>query len=259
MKVLLVGLTIVAGAVGAGVGYAGLKTSSLPGDFSGDISRGANSGISVERTQADNGGQFPDGFVSGNATYEDGRSADISTNTPAGQASPDTSSDANSRNSNNRGSLSVSSAELNAMVTEAIASQPYTAPILDAAQDITTAIKNNRIESGARINLSDLPLDALPTEGQQAVEQLTQTFPFLANRDVYIGVEGTPSVVDGELSLEDTYIRFGQLRLPVGRVANQLGLSQSEIEQQISALLDQQGMNLSDVRIEDGQLVISGQ
>ena len=256
MKVLLVGLTIVAGAVGAGVGYAGLKTSSLPGDISGDISRGADSGISVEETQTANGGQFPDGFVSGNATYEDGRPADISTNTSAGQASPDISS---GTNSSDRGSLSVSSAELNAMVTEAIASQPYTAPILDAAQDITTAIKNNRIESGARINLSDLPLDALPTEGQQAVEQLTQTFPFLANRDVYIGVEGTPSVVDGELSLEDTYIRFGQLRLPVGRVANQLGLSQSEIEQQISALLDQQGMNLSDVRIEDGQLVISGQ
>ena len=145
------------------------------------------------------------------------------------------------------------------MVTEAIANRPYTAPILDAAQDITTAIKNNRIESGARVNLSKLPLEALPPEGQQAVEQLTQRFPFLANRDVYIGVEGSPRVVNGELSLEDTHVRLGQLKLPVGRVASQLGFSQAEIEQQISALLDQQGMSLSDVRIENGQLVIVGQ
>ena len=246
MKVFLIGLTIAAGAIGAGVGYAGIRTASLPDGLNGSPTNGANSGAVIDSAQSGNGGRFPDGFVSGNATYETSDSY---------QSADSQSADGDSRDR----SVTVSSSELNAMVTEAISNRPYTAPILDAAQDITTAIKKDRIESGARVNLSKLPLDALPAEGRQAVEQLTQTFPFLANRDVYIGVEGAPRIVNGDLSLEDTYVRFGQLRLPVGRVANQLGLSQADIEQQISALLDQQGMSLSDVRVEDGQLVIVSQ
>lgn len=236
MKVLLVGLTIVAGAIGAGVGFAGMKTGSLPEPLNS-----ADRNVVVESAQKDNGGRFPEGFVTGSATYED----DAAQSSAGGEYGDST--------------VTVTSSELNQIVTDAIANRPYTAPILDAAQDITTAIKKDRIESGARVNLSELPLEMLPAEGQQAVAQLTQTFPFLANRDVYIGVEGAPRVVDGNLSLEDTYVRLGQLRLPVGRVANQLGVSQGEIEQQISALLDQQGVSLSDVRVENGQLVIVGQ
>lgn len=153
----------------------------------------------------------------------------------------------------------IPASRLNQMVTEAIASQSYTAPILDAAKGINTSIKNGRIESGAVINLADLPLAALPAEGQQAVNQLTQTFPFLANRDVYLGVEGAPKVVDGSLSLDDTHIKLGQLKLPIAKVASQLGLSQGDIEQQINALLSQQGLSPQDVEIVDGQLVIREQ
>ena len=256
MKVLLVGLTIVAGAIGAGVGYAGIKTASLPSD--------AQSAV-VESVQSDSGGQFPEGYVSGSATYsEDFNRSESAKSSRMYESDTYASEQPRSTQSAEYGeagesSVTVSSSELNDMVMDAIASRPYTAPILDTAKDITTAIKKDRIESGARINLSDLPLEALPAEGRQAVEQLTQTFPFLANRDVYVGVEGSPRIVNGDLSLDDTYIRFGQLRLPVGSVANQLGLSRGEIEQQIGALLDQQGMSLSDVRIEDGQLVIVGQ
>jgi hypothetical protein len=153
----------------------------------------------------------------------------------------------------------ISADKLNTMVTDAIASQPYTAPILDVAKGINTSIKNGRIESGVVMNLADLPMAALPAEGQQAIAQLTETFPFLVNRDVYLGVEGSPKVVDGALSLDDTNIKIGQLKLPVASVANQLGLSQADIEQQIGALLNQQGLTLNDVEIVDGQLVIKGQ
>ncbi|MFK8182408.1 MAG: hypothetical protein AB8B99_03475 [Phormidesmis sp.] len=264
MKVLLVGLTIVAGAIGAGFGYAGIKTATLPtGTGSGTVP----STVIESTPPSENGGRFPEGYVSGNAIYEDTAQNSAPDTAQATARNTVTQRTANNSSAspaapvtaNSDTSFTLSSSDLNEMVTDAIASRPYTAPILDAAKDITTAIKNDRIESGAKINLSDLPLDALPTEGRQAVEQLTQTFPFLANRDVYVGVEGAPRIVNGELSLEDTYVRFGQLRLPVGRVADQLGISQGEIEQQIGALLDQQDMSLSDVRIEDGRLVIVGQ
>ena len=156
------------------------------------------------------------------------------------------------------GDVVISAGELNQLVTEAIAQQPYTAPLLDIAKGVNTSIEDGRIESGLVMNLGDIPLETLPVEGQQAVESLTQTFPFLANRDVYLGVEGSPKIVDGALSLEDTHIKLGQLRLPVANVASQLGLSQTEIEQQIETVLAAKGLSPDDIQIVDGQLVITG-
>lgn len=156
------------------------------------------------------------------------------------------------------GDVVISAGELNQMVTEAIAQQPYTAPLLNVAKGINTSIEDDRIESGMVMNLGDVPLEALPLEGQQAVENLTRTFPFLANRDVYLGIEGSPKIVDGALSLENTHVKLGQLSLPVANVASQLGLSQTDIEQQIEAALSQQGLTPDDIQIVNGQLVITG-
>lgn len=223
MKMLLTGLAIAAATVGAGLGYAAMQTSALPDWYSQTNSPAA------AHASADHDPGTSDTYDSSSATVSDGKTTVI----PASR--------------------------LNQMVTDAMASQPYTAPILDAAKGVNTSIKNGRIESGAVINLADLPLAALPAEGQQAVEQLTHNLPFLANRDVYLGIEGSPKVVDGAISLDDTHIKLGQLSLPIAKVASQLGLSQSDIEQQIDALLSQQGVRPSDVKVVDGQLVIEEQ
>jgi len=108
------------------------------------------------------------------------------------------------------------------------------------------------------MNIKDIPVESLPVEGQQAIEQLTRTFPFLVNRDVYLGIEGSPQIKDGAFSLDDTNIRFGQLKLPVANVASQLGISQTDIEQQIAAVLEQQGLTPDNIQVSDGQLVITG-
>ncbi|WP_121970360.1 hypothetical protein [Leptolyngbya sp. BC1307] len=209
MRVFLAALAVVAAAVGAGIGYAGMKTTALPDWYSK--------------------GEEP--LV-------------VSSTESAAFADPN--------------DVVISAGELNRMVTDAIASQPAAAPILNAARGVNTSIEDGRIESGMVMNLSEIPLEALPTEGRQAVEQLTHTFPFLANREVYLGVEGSPAVVDGALSLNDTHIKVGQLSLPIASVAKQLGLSQAEIEQQLDAVLAQQGLTPDDVKIVDGQLVIRG-
>ncbi|MEO1445389.1 MAG: hypothetical protein AAFV46_03970, partial [Cyanobacteria bacterium J06635_11] len=152
----------------------------------------------------------------------------------------------------------ISEGELTQMVTAAIAAQPQMAPILETTQGVSTQIKDGRVESGIVMNLSTLPTEALPIEGQEAVEQLRSTFPFLTNRDVYLGIEGSPTIVDGGFSLNDTNIKLGQLKLPVANVASQIGISQSDIEKQIGLLLEQQGLTPEDVQIVDGQIVIRG-
>ncbi len=152
----------------------------------------------------------------------------------------------------------ISEADLNQMVADAIASHPHTASISDITKGVDTVIEGDRIKSGVRINLSDIPLNSLPAEGQQAIEQITQTFPFLNDRKVYVGIEGSPKVVDGQISLANTNVRLGQLKLPIANIASQYGFSQTDIEEQLSMLLAQQGLTPEDIRVVDGQLVISG-
>lgn len=226
---LLVGLAIAAAAIGGGLGYTAMQTTALPEWYS--------------QTQ-------PNG--------QSDRQSETSETSDAVVIEPVShSSEAASVNAA-PGDVVISSGELNQMVTDALANEPYAAPLLEIAKGVNTSIEKDRIESGLVMNLSELPLDALPVEGQQAVEQLTQKFPLLSNRDVYIGLEGRPEIVDGALSLDDTHLKVGQMKLPLGSIANQLGFSQAEIEGQLGALLQQQGISPDAVQIVDGQLVISG-
>ena len=222
MKMLLAGLAIAAAAIGGGLGYTAMQTTSLPDWYSQAQS---------DRPELGNSDAVVIEPVS--------ESVDSTVNTMPGD-------------------IVISSGELNNMVTDALVNQPNAAPLLEIAKGVNTSIEKGRIESGLVMNFSELPLESLPAEGRQAVTQLTKKFPLLADRDVYIGLEGRPEVVDGALSLDDTHLKVGQMKLPIGSIANQLGLSQAEIEGQLGALLQQQGIAPEAVQIVDGQLVISG-
>ncbi|MGB3574250.1 MAG: hypothetical protein WBA01_19605 [Phormidesmis sp.] len=217
MKVLLAGITLVAAAVGAGIGYASLKTGDLP---SAGSAQDASAYRSAEVRSAD--------------------SRDVETR------------------SIEPNDVVISENELNQRVNDAIASDPTIAPIINISKGVETSIEGDRVESGLTINLNDLPLNELPVEAEAAVSELLQTFPFLSERDVYIGVEGRPQIVDGAVSLDDTNIRFGPLKLPVSSVASQLGVSQTDIEQQLNAVLEQEGLTPESIEIVDGQIVIKG-
>ncbi|MEM9093084.1 MAG: hypothetical protein AAGC93_30700 [Cyanobacteria bacterium P01_F01_bin.53] len=255
MKVLLAGLAIAAAAIGGGLGYAGMKTASLPDWYNNEATPAKTSPVTESAPQASG---YPD---ESQASYEDAsyeNAAYREAGTDASYESREDFGEVIVTPHTQASDVVISESELSQMVTDAIASQAATAPILDAAQDIRTSLEDGRIESGVVMNLSKLPVEALPDEGQQAVEQFTQTFPFIANRDVYLGIEGSPIIVDGGFSLDDTHIKIGQLKLPVSNVASQLGISQSDIEKQLSGVLDQQGLTPEDVQIVDGKLVIRG-
>ncbi|MEL6813368.1 MAG: hypothetical protein AAFP03_00980 [Cyanobacteria bacterium J06598_3] len=270
MKVFLAGLAITAAAIGGGIGYAGMKTASTPAWYDSESSETSSEtsstnitttikdrilGTQGQKTSASESPYTANGSANDTTRYEEANypdgtypDADPSDIVVTPHTQPAASSD----------DVVISEGELSQMMTQALASQPYTAPILEAAQDIRTSLDDGRLESGVVMNLSKLPVDALPAEGQQVVEQLTQTFPFLANRDVYLGIEGSPTIVEGKFSLDDTHIKVGQLKLPVANVASQLGISQTDIENQLGAVLEQQGLTPDNIQIVDGQLVIRG-
>ncbi|MBD2257540.1 hypothetical protein [Pseudanabaena sp. FACHB-2040] len=156
-------------------------------------------------------------------------------------------------------SITLTEAEVNQVVLGAIAQEPSTAQLLEAAKGINTSLENNQIESGMVVNLSDIPPGALPAQGQQALSQLTQRFPVLADRDIYIGVKGSPRIDAGRLVLdENTVVTIGRFQLPLAELASQVGLSQEQLEAQLGQALAQSGITLQDIQIQEGQLVISG-
>lgn len=233
MKVLLVGLAFAAAVVGGSIGYASLTTGTNPVEY---LSKeGFRQAIGKEDTDFEGEGEQADSEVAPNVKP----SAE-----PRIEAGPD--------------DVVISEGDLNQMVTDAIASQPLTAPILDIAKEVNTKLEDDRIESGMTINLGDIPRDELPAEAKDAVDQLIETFPFLANRDVYLGIEGKPTVIDGAISLEDANLKLGPLTLPASSVASQLGVSQADIEQQLNAILDQQGLTPENIQVVDGQIIITG-
>lgn len=155
--------------------------------------------------------------------------------------------------------VTLSEADLNQVMATAIAQEPQAGRLLASAKGVQTTIEGDRIQSGAVMNLSEIPASALPREGQQALTQLTERFPRLSNRDIYVGIEGSPQLKGDRLSLgDDAVIRIGRMSLAVDDIAYQLGISQTELERQLSALLTQQGLTPERVQIVDGQLVISG-
>ena len=155
--------------------------------------------------------------------------------------------------------ITLSETELNQVIMTAIADNIEAARWLQSAQGTNTTISEDRIESGVVINLATLSPDQLPVGGRQVIGQITERFPALADRDIYLGIEGSPSIVEGRLILnDDIRIKIGNIRLTVDQIANQLGLSTSQLEEQLNLTLSQGGITLDGIEFVHGEAVLSG-
>lgn len=162
-------------------------------------------------------------------------------------------------NENGQVSLTLDELQLNQLINDALLSQPNAAQILANARSLETTIKGELIETGTVLNLSELPQEGLPADIQAGLAQLISVAPMLANRDIYFGVIARPRLQDGRLQLaQDLKFKLGQFTLPLSDVADQIGISTSDIEQHLNAVINQQGITLETVEILNDQLVITG-
>ena len=166
---------------------------------------------------------------------------------------------ANSTREPGQVSLTLDETQLNQLVNDAILNQPQAAQLLANARSIQTMLRSDRIETGAILNLSKVPREALSADIQSGLDQLTRVAPMLSNRDIYVGLIARPQVQDGKISLnQDLSFRLGQFTLPLADVAEHMGFSISDIEQHLNTVIDQQGLTLDNIEILDEQLVITG-
>ncbi|MBW4654226.1 MAG: hypothetical protein KME20_14495 [Kaiparowitsia implicata GSE-PSE-MK54-09C] len=151
--------------------------------------------------------------------------------------------------------VALSSAELQEWVEGTVANS--SPELRRTAEQLNTRIEDGRLKTGTVVNLSELPIDQLRGRERELVERAVNLVPGLSNRDVFVGLEGSPSIENGQLSLDrDMVVKVGNLSLPLSVVAQQLGLSLSELEQRINQELQAKGVDIGSVEVVGDRLVI---
>ncbi|XHX77868.1 MAG: hypothetical protein RBJ76_26105 [Stenomitos frigidus ULC029] len=103
-----------------------------------------------------------------------------------------------------------------------------------ALKGTNTTIQNGNIESGAVVNFKDISLDQLPPAERDFVTKLVTAFPALGQQSFYIGIEGKPTIKDGQAQLnDDMRIKLGKLSFTPAQLSERLGIPEEQIRQQI--------------------------
>lgn len=147
--------------------------------------------------------------------------------------------------------IELSDKDINEIVISEIAATNNSTQLPESIKGVNTTIKDGSIETGAVVNLSQVPPDRFGEKGKAALTKLTKTFPYLKSREVYIGVSGKPAIKDGKIRFnEDTKIKLGNVSLTVNELANKIGIPKEQLERKLNF-----GLNLSKVKVEDIELV----
>jgi len=148
--------------------------------------------------------------------------------------------------------------QVNQIVTAAIAQSPEGQALLQ--NGFSTTVEDGKIKGGVVVNLSELPTEGLTEQERAALDRVLAFVPALGRRGVYLGIEGSPTVQNGKLRLDENMsVKVGNLTLPASVVASQLGLSLNEVESRINAEVEARQIELRTVRVEGDRLIINGQ
>lgn len=154
--------------------------------------------------------------------------------------------------------VELDGSQVNQIVTAAIAQSPEGQALLQ--NGFSTTVEDGKIKGGVVVNLSELPTEGLTEQERAMLDRVLAFVPTLGRRGVYLGIEGSPTVQNGKLQLDESMtVKVGNLSLPASVVASQLGLSLEEVESRINAEVAARGIDLQEVRVEGDRLIINGQ
>jgi hypothetical protein len=160
---------------------------------------------------------------------------------------------------NNRVEIFLTEAELNQLMVETLAKNPEAAGLLQSAQGLNATIEGNRVRGGLVVNPATLPLQKLPSQAQQSVQQALNTIPLLGDRPFYVGIEGSPRIDQGRLVLgDDTRLQVGRINLTVADVARLTGIDAAQLTETINVVLPQTGITLDGLEFINGEAVLRG-
>jgi len=151
----------------------------------------------------------------------------------------------------------LTEADVNAIAVTEINNLAKRTQLTDAVESVNSTLQNGRIESGAVINLANVPLKDLRPAEREIVSLVRETFPGLVNREVYVGVEGQPTIQNGQLQFDQSLrIKIGNLSLTAADVAQRLGISEATLWQGLNQELGV--LQIEEVQVSDDQLRLRG-
>jgi hypothetical protein len=167
--------------------------------------------------------------------------------------------------------------EINDVVTATIDSVGRKASITQAIRGVNTELTNGKLKAGAVIDFGKLQSTATaatsavssakpsaepgaePSAEPSIVGQVLNRLPKLGNQSVYIGIEGTPKISDGQFQLDpSTRVTIGKLSLSLQDVANYVGVPPEKLQQELNQAIPLAVTNLpvQDINVTDQNLVI---
>jgi hypothetical protein len=155
--------------------------------------------------------------------------------------------------------VNLSDRDLNNLVVAKLATTQPSKQLPVGITGIKTNIKDGKIYAGGLVNLGQLAHNGKPGAQTAALNKLTDKLTFLKNRDVYIGIIGTPIVSGQKIKFGDnTEIKVGNMKFTISQLAKTLGVSPAKIQQMIDLQLQQQNFNVDRVKLDQRGLSIEG-
>ena len=118
----------------------------------------------------------------------------------------------------------LSEAELEALLTSAIAEHPRGADLLRIVREIRIDLEEDSLELGFSVDVGALERSGL-VEAEK-LERVLDILPMLRGRDLYVGFRGAPGAAGGKIALvDDLEVTVGFLTLPLADLAEKLGFT----------------------------------
>lgn len=155
--------------------------------------------------------------------------------------------------------IELNDTEVNELILTTVAKKIAPSQVAANVPSFHTTIKDGVIETGAVVNLSDLPRHQMANRKQATLERAIATFPFLKNQDIYIGVSGTPQIANGQLKLDDSAkVKLGNLSLTLSELAQRLDITETELKSKLNLSLPLENVKVNDLKLDGNKVLLRG-
>ncbi|HEY9693178.1 MAG TPA: hypothetical protein V6D15_13285 [Oculatellaceae cyanobacterium] len=154
--------------------------------------------------------------------------------------------------------INLTEGDINKIIVNQIAPPTSEYQPNNSVKGVNTKIRNGKIETGIVVNISEFSNTPFAQNNQDKLKKLTEKFPFLNNREVYIGISGTPYIENGNLKFDDnTQIKVGNLSFTIADLSQKTGISKERIEQRLNLELKSRRINIENLEIRDNNSLIN--
>ena len=149
--------------------------------------------------------------------------------------------------------------DLNNLFVSELAKTNKSIKLAEAVKAVKTNIKDGKIESGAVVNISEIPTAHLRKEETAALTRVVKAFPSLNNREIYIGIEGKPTIENGKLKFdENTKLKVGNLSFTQAELSKKLGIPEIQIRQVSNIELKLGKIKVNNIELTDDKALLKG-